>query len=379
LRGGYESLEPEMRQLAQESPVWESGLAHLLTVIGRTDEARAAFERLVAADFGGPIDDMAALPMVSRAAEICTMLGDRERAAAIYERLLPHADRWLVFAGGLCTGTVQVRLGTLAATMGDHARAAEHLEAAAIAHREAGAAPITALAEAELAESLRALGQHGRAEELAGHALRTARALGMQPLIERIEAGPRPAEDTPGVDAQLVQEGETWLIDFGGQQARLRHRRGIAHLARLLERPHVEIPALELAGGEARAAEGDAGPMLDDEAKRAYRHRVDELREEIDEARRWNDPERAERAGAELESLTAELSRAVGLGGRDRRAASNAERARVSVTRAIRSAIEAIAEQHGGLGRHLTASVRTGTHCRYAPVAGDEVAWRVVS
>ena len=57
--------------------------------------------------------------------------------------------------------------------------------------------------------------------------------------------------------------------------------------------------------------------MLDEQAKREYRRRADELREEIDEAGRWNDPERKERAETELDLLTRELSRAVGLGGRD--------------------------------------------------------------
>jgi hypothetical protein len=67
----------------------------------------------------------------------------------------------------------------------------------------------------------------------------------------------------------------------------------------------------------------------------------------------------------------------VGLGGRDRRAASDLERARVSVTRTLRSAIASVREQHPELGAHLAASVRTGTYCRYAPAACDEVAWRV--
>jgi hypothetical protein len=79
------------------------------------------------------------------------------------------------------------------------------------------------------------------------------------------------------------------------------------------------------------------------------------------------------RASVELDLPGAELSRAVGLGGRDRPAASNAERARVSVTRAIRSASEAIEDHHEELGSHLTASVEPG----HAPAAGDEVAWRV--
>lgn len=151
-------------------------------------------------------------------------------------------------------------------------------------------------------------------------------------------------------------EGEFWVADFRGDEVRLRDRKGLAHLARLVAEPHREVSALELSGTAAPA--GDAGELLDSDAKRAYRARVEELRREIDEAERWNDPERAERASAELAFVTAELSRAVGLGGRDRRAASDAERARVSVTRAIRTAIASIAEQHPELGRHLEGAVR---------------------
>jgi hypothetical protein len=215
------------------------------------------------------------------------------------------------------------------------------------------------------------VGRRGEVLELSGLGVEATRALASASAV------PQPAGAQPRAEARFAREGEAWLIEFGGQRTRLRDRKGIAYLARLLEQPHLEIAALELAGGQAETPQGDAGPMLDEEAKRAYRRRVDELRQEIDEAQRWNDPERAERASAELDLLGAELSRAVGLGGRNRRAASNAERARVSVTRAIRSAIEAIEDHHQELGSHLTASVRTGTHCRYAPAAGDEVAWRV--
>ena len=376
LRGGPAELEPELRALAAEAPaVWGGTLTHMLAITGRLDEARPGFELLAASDFGGPVDDLAALPRLSRCAEICRALGDEERAAVLYERLTPHADRWLVFAGGLCTGTVRVRLGILAATMGRLEDAAAHFEAAVRAHRAAGAAPITALAEFELAEILRKLGREERADELTGHALRTARALGMPPLIERIEGAAVAAPATPADRARLALEGEYWVAEFRGAEVRVRDRKGIAHLARLVEHPHRELSALELSG--AAAPGGDAGELLDPEAKRAYRTRVEELRREVDEAGRWNDPERAERASAELAFVTAELSRAVGLGGRDRRAASDAERARVSVTRTLRTAIASITEQHPQLGRHLDTAVRTGTHCRYAPGPGDEVAWTV--
>lgn len=146
----------------------------------------------------------------------------------------------------------------------------------------------------------------------------------------------------------------------------------------LLERPHQEVAALDLASAGEAVPDSDAGELLDAEATRAYRARVTELRDELEEARRFNDPVRAERASEELELLSAELSRAVGLGGRSRRAASASERARVSVTRALRSAIAAVAEQHPALGEHLEAALRTGTHCRYAPPPGGDVTWRVV-
>ena len=72
----------------------------------------------------------------------------------------------------------------------------------------------------------------------------------------------------------------------------------------------------------------------------------------------------------------AELARAVGLGGRDRKAASTAERARLNVTRALRSAIRNIAEVVPPLGRHLDAAVRTGVFCCYERPPGSGILWR---
>jgi hypothetical protein len=123
------------------------------------------------------------------------------------------------------------------------------------------------------------------------------------------------------------------------------------------------------------AGDDHAGELLDAAARRDYRRRAAELETELDRARRHNDPERAELIRGELEALARELSRAVGLGGRPRVAASAAERARLNATRAIRTAIRRIAELDPRLGAHLEASVRTGSVCRYAP--SEPVTWRV--
>ena len=53
-----------------------------------------------------------------------------------------------------------------------------------------------------------------------------------------------------------------------------------------------------------------------------YRARIVELEAEIEQARRWNDLERTALLEGELDALTHELAGAIGLGGRDRRAAS---------------------------------------------------------
>jgi hypothetical protein len=71
----------------------------------------------------------------------------------------------------------------------------------------------------------------------------------------------------------------------------------------------------------------------------------------------------------------AELARAVGLGGRDRRAASHAERARLNVTRAIRSAMANLARANPTLGEHLSRTVRTGRYCSYTPDPRAPITW----
>ena len=70
-----------------------------------------------------------------------------------------------------------------------------------------------------------------------------------------------------------------------------------------------------------------SGPSLDVQAKAEYRRRLQDLREELEEAQRFGDQGRAARAQEEMISIAEQLASAVGLGGRDRRTGSDAERA----------------------------------------------------
>jgi tetratricopeptide (TPR) repeat protein len=292
-------------------------------------------------------------------------------------------------------------LGLLAATMGRLDDAERHLRDAIRINQQMGARPWTAHSENDLARLLllrNGVGDRDRANELQETALATARRLGMTALEARIgeQVPGRPVSELPkpspgGVDGVFRREGEYWIVAFGGRTVRIRDTKGMRHLARLLSEPGRELHALDLARLETGPAAhitpahadlesdalGDAGAKLDPEAKDAYRRRLNDLREEEAEAERFEDRERATRARAEIEFLTDELAGAVGLGGRDRKAASAAERARLSVTRAIRAALSRIGAENPALGKHFHATVRTGTYCSYNPDPRVPMSWQL--
>jgi non-specific serine/threonine protein kinase len=134
----------------------------------------------------------------------------------------------------------------------------------------------------------------------------------------------------------------------------------------LIEQAGRPVHVTELSGVEQRT--GDAGPVLDARAKAEYRSRFEALREEQREAESFHDALRARRAQDEMERLAEQLASAVGLGGRDRRAASDVERLRINVQRRIKDAIARIASQDPGLGRYLAAAVKTGVTCVFVPL-----------
>jgi predicted ATPase len=183
--------------------------------------------------------------------------------------------------------------------------------------------------------------------------------------------------------ASLHREGDYWTVQYQGRVGRVRHVAGLDHLAVLLARAGDEVHSLELqarAHGDGRTPAGatvPSVPLLDTQAKREYRRRLHDLEQEIDEGRAANDPEHLARRMREHDMLVRELARAVGLGGRDRPGASDAERARVRVTKAVRGAVAALARVDAGLGQHLRANVRTGSFCSYRPGLAEPVRWDV--
>jgi len=342
---------------------------------------------------------------------VCAHLGDSDRAAELYELLLPFERRNVVTAQSLFDGPVTRYLGVMAATCGEWETAARHFESARAAAARQNARAFVALVAIDEARMLVARNgseDRPRALQLLNEARAVADELGMDRIVAQADelrrslgdvevhaalAAPAKGPDEPArVVAHLRREGDVWAFRFDGQDVHIRDSKGVRCLAVLLAHPGVEIAALELAGpapnpdARAQADSGDslsvshrddAGPALDSEAKTAYRRRLNELGEELEEAEAFRDPERAAKAREEMDFLARELAAAVGLGRRDRKTASNAERARVAVTKAVRATLRRIGEMHEPLGAELAATIRTGTFCSYEPDRRRPVSWTI--
>ncbi len=254
----------------------------------------------------------------------------------------------------------------------------------ASAHRAEGAAELAELESDAAREALQQLGAVASPPH------------DVDPSTEPVSVR-RPANDAAGTGepsgnvARLLPEGDHVAVSFGGRTVRLRDLKGLRYLSRLLAEPGREFHALDLVGADrglpARATSSpdadrspvseDLGPALDERAKAAYRRRLRDIEEDVEEARSMGDLERASRAEVEREFLVAELGRAVGLAGRDRPMGSDAERARTSVTRAVRYALRRVGAAHPELGAHLDHAVRTGTYLAYDPDPQSAVRWDV--
>jgi eukaryotic-like serine/threonine-protein kinase len=408
MQGQLGELQEAIRVHGEQYPSiarWRNALVAVELADERA--ARAEVERHARSDFADlPRDGLWILHLCSLA-EACVLLGDERRAAQLYQLLSPYADRNAISITTMPFGPVALRLGMVAAMLGRWQEADRHFQLAMQRCTRLGAPAITARVLYERSRMLVGRGEEtdlASAAELLAQAEGICRELDLPRLGDRVAA--LAASIDPGRDGAVAgpsvpgavfrREGDYWTVAYGGETARLREVKGLRYLACLLRRPGREVHVLELVreaeGLPAEPARGlfsdavletglrrsrldEADRLFDPQAKAAYRRRLHELEEDLEEARSWGDPERAARAEQEMDALTQELRRGTGLGGRDRTLPSPAERARVSVTKAIKKAVRTIAGQCPALGAHLAASVRTGRYCSYAPPGEAPPTW----
>ena len=317
-----------------------------------------------------PDNDLRRAPLLDAQVEIELAAGNLDRARDAADELRGVAERFQSKA--LSAGAARAQ-GRVWLAKRDAAGARERFAEAARIWNDIGAPHEAARARLGLAEALRAMGNEHQAD-LEKHAARE--------VLEEEEERPQQPDIGPNA---FIREGDYWTAKFDGDTVRVRDLKGERYLARLLADPGREFYVLDLAAAETGAGSpsaprpllGDAGEMLDDRAKAAYRRRLAEIDDDLEQADSAGDGERGAQAQVERDFLLRELGRAVGLGGRNRRAASATERARVAVTRAIRQSLVRIAEHHPALGAHLNQAIRTGTYCVYDPDPRTPVVWTI--
>jgi ATP/maltotriose-dependent transcriptional regulator MalT len=171
-------------------PSLQAMLALVYCVTGRVANARRLFEELVA-------DEFARLHRrrqfrqhwyhaVGILAEVCTALGDADRAAGLYNLLYPASGRILVY-GGLwhVADPASHYLGLLATTLGRWDDATRHFEDALVLGNRMEAPPFVArtqLAYATMLAHHDTPGNHAQARALTDAAIATANELGMARL-----------------------------------------------------------------------------------------------------------------------------------------------------------------------------------------------------
>jgi tetratricopeptide (TPR) repeat protein len=325
---------------------------------GDRDGAIAELERVTF----DPAQDARAAPMIAWA-QVCSAVSDVEMA----KEILPHVDRvdrsWGTwgFVGMNFVGPVDWARGRLLSAAGRPEEAAELLERAAEACRARGMRTARAGVLFDRCRALVEAGASSEARRVLDEVESIAADIGMPILLASIGRLRTSLDD----DLSLRLEGDVWRLEHRGRVHHLKAQRGFGMLARLLARPGEEVHVFDLMGIDHPIDAGDAGEVLDDEAKQSYRRRLSRLDAELREAEDAGDADRRERILEERDALARELSRGVGLSGRARRSGAAAERARVNVQRRLKDALRKIAEVDPELGARLEAAVTTGLFCSY--------------
>lgn len=349
-----------------------ASIAAVLARGGRRAEARGALDSLLE---GG----LAALPRSSTwlaamlaIVEAARLLGDAAVAAEAAGLLRPYAALPVMPSLAVsCFGAASRALGIAALTTGDQEAAVAHLDHAVETNQRWGHRPATAVCRAELAEALLERGRPAdveRAIALLDTAVAEAAATGLtqreQEWSARVAALRRP------LPPAVLRADDGWSLASGNRRIALPDLVGLRYLGELLTRPGQDVSATDLCA----AVSVGNHEVLDARAVAAYRRRLRDVDAEIDAADADADLGRAERLRLEKDALTTELTGSLGLAGRVRGFVSPTERARTSVRKALKRALDAIADADPVLGSELRDGVSTGATCRYTPGARP---WRI--
>jgi len=389
-RGDLAGAEEAFEEATAHAWCPQPGLALTHLARGRTDVAAAMIAEAIAHPLDipwkerPPFGELRLAPLLYAQGEIAVGGADGEVARAASDRLGAIAIRFPSKSLRAMAALTRARADLLASDL-DAARTGAQEALALWADVEApydSAAARTVLAQVHAAAGADAL---ARAE------LTTARQVyagfGAQGRVDEITAlldrsSPEVPATASTVSGSFVLRDGLRCIRYDGSELVLPDLKGFRYLERLLAEPGREFHVLDLVSLEQGDAEerqevpAQAGiPVLDDEARDAYRRQLADVEADIEEARANSDLGRQELAERDRDYLVAALSSALGLAGRIRLTGGTAERARTSVARSLRYALQKLEETSPVIAGHLERAVTTGTYCSYSPDPLSPVRW----
>jgi tetratricopeptide (TPR) repeat protein len=372
----------EMKRAAAELPGRFGGLlagsslpealtAALYARVGAEAEARIWLERLPPHAFGLDVS------WIFVAEAVC-LVGNAEQAGRLTAAAASLPTRWATWPLNceIVEAPIDRLEACLAGILGDWDQAERRFIRALEMVEGVGLRALAARQRFEYGDVMARVGHApDRARSLLAEARAGAAAAGVPDLVSLIDRRHPGLSPVPGRAARaeaspafcLTREGEYFTLASAGHTFRFKVSRGMSYLQRLLAQPGLEIHVLDLVGTGGPVDRGDAGEMVDPQALRSYRSRLEELRDVLADAEELGDCDRAAAARSQMEAIAAEISRSTALGGRPRRAESAVDRARSAVQRRIKDAIDRIGDHDPELARALRRAVRTGNTCCYQP------------
>jgi hypothetical protein len=322
----------------QGMPSMSAHAARLWLEAGEPDRALALQHQITGAGLGSVPRDVGFLLTVTALVEVAAELKVEQIAADGVRLLEPYAGRAVLNAGAMFHGVVDEYLFRAHLSLG-------RADAAGWRHS----------------------------------AVSCYERIGARWWRDRLAGGSDGAARPAAVTVHFHPNETGWSVGRDGATAVLPDVKGLHYIRHLLQRPGMDVEAVDLAAAVAghpgvTISQGDAD-LIDAQAVSAYRARLADIDAELSEAESWADGSRSGRLRLEREALLDEIAAATGLGGRRRQFASAQERARIAVRKAIVSALQRIEQHDSSLARQLRDCVRTGSACRYDPDPARPVAW----
>ena len=227
---------------------------------GPPQEARRLLDRLAQDDFGFLPRDMSWLYGMTFLAEAALVTRDVERLTIIEELLRPFAGNFGLAISETSSGPVDRVLGLIASAAGRYDEALDRLESARRACAVSGLRTFELRTACEIARTLVLRGDPRDLEraavevEAVREEARSSGLIATEHEARQVLAAlaGEPARSTDEIDTppatQFVREGDAWRIGDGAT-FHLRHAKGLAYLATLLQTPGREHHALDLGLG----------------------------------------------------------------------------------------------------------------------------------